>query len=216
MKYKYIFLDLDGTLTDSKEGILNCIKYALSKFGIEENDNNKLMKYAGPPLYVSFTTFNGFDDEKAKKAIEYYRERFATIGIFENRAYDGAEELLQKLTAAGRILVLATSKPLVYAEQIVKKYRLRPYLKFISGAELDGTRDSKTEVIEYAIEKTKITDRSKIIMVGDRRQDILAAKECGIASCGVRFGYAEEGELENAGADYIADDFDELYKILIQ
>lgn len=216
MKYKYIFLDLDGTLTDSKEGILNCIKYALSKFGIEENDNNKLMKYAGPPLYVSFTTFNGFDDEKAKKAIEYYRERFATIGIFENRAYDGAEELLQKLTAAGRILVLATSKPLVYAEQIVKKYRLRPYLKFISGAELDGTRDSKTEVIEYAIEKTKITDRSKIIMVGDRRQDILAAKECGITSCGVRFGYAEEGELENAGADYIADDFDELYKILIQ
>lgn len=216
MKYKYIFLDLDGTLTDSKEGILNCIKYALSKFGIEENDNNKLMKYAGPPLYVSFTTFNGFDDEKAKKAIEYYRERFATIGIFENRAYDGAEELLQKLTAAGRILVLATSKPLVYAEQIVKKYRLRPYLKFISGAELDGTRDSKTEVIEYAIKKTKITDRSKIIMVGDRRQDILAAKECGITSCGVRFGYAEEGELENAGADYIADDFDELYKILIQ
>ena len=216
MKYKYIFLDLDGTLTDSKEGILNCIKYALSKFGIEENDNNKLMKYAGPPLYVSFTTFNGFDDEKAKKAIEYYRERFATIGIFENRAYDGAEELLQKLTAAGRILVLATSKPLIYAEQIVKKYRLRPYLKFISGAELDGTRDSKTEVIEYAIEKTKITDRSKIIMVGDRRQDILAAKECGIASCGVRFGYAEKGELENAGADYIADDFDELYKILIQ
>ena len=216
MKYKYIFLDLDGTLTDSKEGILNCIKYALSKFGIEENDNNKLMKYAGPPLYVSFTTFNGFDDEKAKKAIEYYRERFATIGIFENRAYDGAEELLQKLTAAGRILVLATSKPLVYAEQIVKKYRLRPYLKFISGAELDGTRDSKTEVIEYAIKKTKITDRSKIIMVGDRRQDILAAKECGITSCGVRFGYAEEGELENAGADYIAEDFVELYKILIQ
>lgn len=216
MKYKYIFLDLDGTLTDSKEGILNCVKYALSKLGIEENDNNKLMKYAGPPLYVSFTTFNGFDDQKAKKAIEYYRERFATIGIFENRAYDGAEELLKKLTDAGRILVLATSKPRIYAEQIVKKYRLRPYLKFISGAELDGTRDLKTEVIEYAIKKTGITDRNKIIMVGDRKQDILAAKECGIASCGVRFGYAEKGELENAGADYIVNDFEELYKILIR
>jgi phosphoglycolate phosphatase len=216
MKYKYIFLDLDGTLTDSKEGILNCVKYALSKFGIEENDNNKLMKYAGPPLYVSFTTFNGFDDQEAKKAIEYYRERFATIGIFENRAYDGAEELLKKLTDAGRILVLATSKPRIYAEQIVKKYRLRPYLKFISGAELDGTRDLKTEVIEYAIKQTGITDRNKIIMVGDRKQDILAAKECGIASCGVSFGYAEKGELENAGADYIVNDFEELYKILIR
>ncbi len=216
MKYKYIFLDLDGTLTDSKPGIINCIKYALEKMGVEIPNEKELNKYVGPPLYVSFTQFNGFDDSRARQAIEYYRERFATTGIFENRAFDGAEELLQKLISNSRIPVIATSKPRVYADRIVKKYGLRPYIKMLSGAELDGTRDDKFEVIEYAIEKLEIEDKSKILMVGDREQDILASKKCGIDSCGVTFGYAENGELENAGADYIADNFEEIYKIAIQ
>lgn len=216
MKYKYIFLDLDGTLTDSKPGIVNCIKYALEKMGEPVPTEKELNKYVGPPLYVSFTTFNGFDDERAKLAIKYYRERFGTIGLFENRAFDGAEELLKKLTENARIPVLATSKPKVYADAIIKKYGLRPYFKVVSGAELDGTRDDKYEVIEYAIEQLKNPDRDKILMVGDRSQDILASKKCGIDVCGVTFGYAEDGELENAGADYLADNFDEIYKIAIQ
>lgn len=213
MKYKYIFLDLDGTLTDPKEGITNCIKYALSKLGIPEPSQAELNKYIGPPLYVSFTQYNGLSDSDAKRAIGYYRERFASVGIFENRVLDGAEELLQKLTDSSRICVVATSKPRVYADRIVKKFRLRPYLKMVSGAELDGTRDNKNEVIEYAIEKLGIKDRSKILMVGDRHQDIDGAKACGIDSCGVRFGYAEPNELEKAGADYIVPDFDALFEI---
>ncbi|MCI8520397.1 MAG: HAD family hydrolase [Clostridia bacterium] len=215
MKYKYIFFDLDGTLTDPQEGITNCVRYALEYYGINETDYSKLMRFIGPPLVYSFQEYYGFDKTKALEAVEKYRERFSSIGLFENKVYDGIYELLQTLTDSGHLLVLATSKPRVFAEKIMAKYRLRPYFKMISGSELDGTRNDKNEVIEYAIEKLGCP-RDKIIMVGDRKHDILGAKKCGVASCGVRFGYAEENELENAGADYIADTLDELLPILMQ
>ncbi len=215
MKYKYIFFDLDGTLTDPKEGIVNCVKYALEYYGINETDERKLMNFIGPPLVWSFANFYGFDEEKAREATEKYRERFATTGLFENRVYDGMEAALQKLTDSGHILVLATSKPKVFADRIMAKYRLRPYFKAVCGAELDGTRDNKNEVIEYAIEKVGAS-RDKIIMVGDRKHDIIGAKMCGIASCGVTFGYAEDGELEKAGADFIANNIDEMLEILMK
>lgn len=215
MKYKYIFLDLDGTLTDSKEGILNCVRYALEKMGAPIPDASELNKFIGPPLMVSFSEFCGFSPEDSRRAVTFYRERFSGIGIFENRVYDGAEEFLAKLTASSRIPVLTTSKPKVYADRIVVRYGLRPYLKLVVGAELDGTRDSKAEVIEYAIEKLGIEDRSRILMVGDRRQDIEGAKQCGIDSCGVSYGYAAPGELESAGAGRIAAGFNELYDMII-
>ena len=215
MRYKYIFFDLDGTLTDPQEGITNCVKYALESFGIRETDYSKLMRFIGPPLVYSFSEYYGFDKEKSLAAVAKYRERFADIGIFENRAYDGIETVLQKLVDTSHILVLATSKPKVFADRIMTKYRLRPYFKLICGSELDGTRNDKNEVIEYAIDKLQIP-REKIIMVGDRRQDIIGAKKCGIASCGVRYGYAEPDELENAGADYIAENLEELLEILMR
>lgn len=215
MKYKYIFFDLDGTLTDPQEGITNCVRYALEYYGINETDYSKLMRFIGPPLVYSFQEYYGFDKTKALEAVEKYRERFSSVGLFENKVYDGIYELLQTLTDSGHLLVLATSKPRVFAEKIMAKYRLRPYFKMISGSELDGTRNDKNEVIEYAIEKLGCP-RDKIIMVGDRKHDILGAKKCGVASCGVRFGYAEENELENAGADYIADTLNELLPILMQ
>ena len=215
MRYKYIFFDLDGTLTDPQEGITNCVKYALESFGIHETDYAKLMRFIGPPLVYSFSEYYGFDEEKSLAAVAKYRERFADIGIFENRAYDGIEEVLQKLVDTAHILVLATSKPKVFADRIMTKYRLRPYFKLICGSELDGTRNDKNAVIEYAIDKLQIP-RDKIIMVGDRRQDIIGAKKCGVTSCGVRYGYAEPNELEDAGADYIAENLDELLEILIR
>ncbi len=214
MRYKYIFFDLDGTLTDSKEGIIKSAQYALSCFGIEENDESRLMRFLGPPLLVSFSTFYGFDAEKSREAVTKYRERFSTVGIFENGAFDGIYDLLQALIDSGHILVVATSKPKVYADRILAKYRLRPYFKLVSGAELDGTRDNKDEVIEYAIEKLGC-ERKDVLMVGDRMHDILGAKKCGVASCAVRYGYAAESELEECEPDYIADDIDALYKILI-
>ena len=215
MRYKYIFFDLDGTLTDPQEGITNCVKYALESFGIHETDYSKLMRFIGPPLVYSFSEYYGFGEEKSLAAVAKYRERFAEIGIFENRAYDGIEEVLQKLVDTAHILVLATSKPKVFADRIMTKYRLRPYFKLICGSELDGTRNDKNKVIEYAIAKLQIP-RDKIIMVGDRRQDIIGAKKCDIASCGVRYGYAEPNELEDAGADYIAENLDELLEILMR
>lgn len=215
MKYKYIFFDLDGTLTDPQEGIINCVKYALEYYGIYENDYSKLMRFIGPPLVYSFHEYYGFDEEKSLEAVEKYRERFSTVGLFENRVYDGIYDMLQTLTDNGHILVLATSKPKVFADRIMAKYRLRPYFKLICGSELDGTRNDKDEVIEYAINKLECP-RDRTIMVGDRKYDIVGAKQCGIALCGVRFGYAEEGELEDAGADFIADDISDLLSLLMQ
>lgn len=215
MKYKYIFFDLDGTLTDPQEGITNCVKYALETFGIDETNYSNLMRFIGPPLVYSFSEYYGFDEEKSLKAVAKYRERFATVGLFENKVYDGIYDVLQKLTDSGHVLALATSKPKVFADRIMAKYRLRPYFKIICGSELDGTRNDKNEVIEYAIAKLGC-DREKVIMVGDRKHDIIGAKKCNIASCGVRFGYAEENELEEAGADFIADTLDDLLPILMQ
>lgn len=215
MKYKYIFFDLDGTLTDPQEGITNCVKYALEYYGIHETDYSNLLRFIGPPLIHSFRQYYGFDQEKALEAVAKYRECFSSVGIFENKVYEGIYDLLQALTDNGHILVLATSKPRIFAERIMAKYRLRPYFKLISGSELDGTRNNKDEVIEYAIDKLKCP-RNKIIMVGDRKHDILGAKKCHIVSCGVRFGYAEKGELETAGADYMADNLSELLQILMQ
>lgn len=215
MKYKYIFFDLDGTLTDPQEGITSCVKYALESFGIDETNYSNLMRFIGPPLVYSFSEYYGFDEEKSLKAVAKYRERFAATGIFENKVYDGIYDVLQKLTDSGHVLALATSKPKVFADRIMAKYRLRPYFKVICGAELDGTRNDKHEVIEYAIEQLDC-DRDKVIMVGDRKHDIIGAKRCNIASCGVRFGYAEEGELEEAGADFIADNLEDLLSILMQ
>lgn len=214
MRYKYIFFDLDGTLTDPKEGITKCVQYALEYFGIHENPDN-LTNFIGPPLVDSFMEFYKFPKDKALEAVEKYRERFSKIGIFENRVYDGVEDMLQKLVDTGHILVLATSKPKVFADIVVKKYRIRPYLKMVSGSELDGTRNNKDEVIEYALKKIGCP-RERTIMVGDRRQDIIGAKKCGIASCGVRFGYAEPGELEAAGADFIVDDMGGLLNLLMR
>lgn len=215
MKYKYIFFDLDGTLTDPQEGITNCVKYALESFGITETDHSKLMRFIGPPLVYSFCEYYGFDEEKSLRAVEKYRERFSSVGLFENRVYDGIYDVLQTLTDSGHVLVLATSKPKVFADRIMAKYRLRPYFKLICGSELDGTRNDKNEVIEYALSELGCP-RDRVIMVGDRKHDIIGAKKCGVASCGVRFGYAEEGELEKAGADFIAGDMEDMLNILMQ
>lgn len=215
MRYKYIFFDLDGTLTDPQEGITNCVKYALESFGITETDDSKLMRFIGPPLVYSFREYYGFDEEKSLRAVEKYRERFSSVGLFENRVYDGIYDVLQTLTDSAHVLVLATSKPKVFADRIMAKYRLRPYFKLICGSELDGTRNDKDEVIEYALSELGCP-RGKVIMVGDRKHDIIGAKKCGIASCGVRFGYAEEGELEKAGADFIAEDMEDMLNILMQ
>ena len=213
--YEYLFFDLDGTLTDPAEGITKSVEYALNKFGITVADRSELLCFIGPPLVDSFRDFFGFSDEDAARAVGYYREYFPEKGIFDNRVYDGIPELLAKLRAAGRTLVLATSKPEEFARRIMDKFDLARYFEFICGATFDGRISKKSEVIEYAIETAGITDRSAVLMIGDREHDVLGAKAAGVDSLGVLFGYGDRPELEGAGATYIADSVEELGKMLI-
>jgi len=212
--FQSILFDLDGTLTDAAPGITNSVKYALSKFGIHETDDNKLRKFLGPPLISSFMEFYGFSKEKAQKAVEYYREYFVPHGIFENEVYSGIPKLLQKLKADGKTLIIATSKPETFAVQIAEHFEIDSYFDLIAGSNLDNTRSKKAQVIEYALKTLGILDRSYAVMIGDREHDIKGAKKTGLRSIGVLYGYASPGELENAGADFTANSPEELYTII--
>ena len=216
--YNYILFDLDGTLTDPKLGITSCVQYALEKFGIEEPDRDKLEPFIGPPLLDSLRDFYGFDDEKAQQAIVYYRERFSTIGLFENEVYPGIPQMLEKLQRAGRHLAVASSKPTVFVTRILEHFGILRYFEVIVGSELDGTRVKKEEVVEEALRQllqdAVVEKRRDIVMVGDRKYDIEGAKAHGTASIGVAYGYAAEGELEEAGADVIVKTVEELKKVL--
>ena len=212
--FQSILFDLDGTLTDAAPGITNSVKYALSKFGIDETDDNKLRKFLGPPLISSFMEFYGFSKEKAQKAVEYYREYFVPHGIFENEVYSGIPKLLQKLKADGKTLIIATSKPETFAVQIAEHFEIDSYFDLIAGSNLDNTRSKKAQVIEYALKTLGILDRAHAVMIGDREHDIKGAKKTGLRSIGVLYGYASPGELENAGADFTANSPEELYTII--
>lgn len=213
--FDLILFDLDGTLTDPKEGITNCVKYALNHFGIHENDEATLLSFIGPPLYDSFRGLYGFSHDDANLAVEKYRERFSVTGIFENRVLDGAVEILKALKNAEKTTALATSKPLVFAERIVDKYGFSKYLDYVVGADLNGGINYKDEVINEVIRLAKPEDLSKVVIVGDRKHDILGAKKCGISSIGVKCGYAEENELENAGADFVFENLFEVQEFLL-
>lgn len=213
--YDIILFDLDGTLTDPGEGITNSVCYALKKYGIETPDRSQLYRFIGPPLAQSFEEFYGFTSEQAKEAVAYYREYYNEKGIFENKVYDGTAQMLAALCRAKKRLALATSKPEIYAGQILKYFALDSYFEVAAGSNLDGTRTKKDEVILYALESLHVTDRSAVIMVGDREHDILGAKKTGIASLGVLFGYGNYEELTKAGADLIAENVAEITKILL-
>ncbi len=202
--YQTILFDLDGTLTDPGLGITNSVAYTLEHYGIHVSERSELFKFIGPPLQYSFETFYHFSKEDAKAAVERYREYYREKGIYENALYDGMDKLLQSLHDSGRKLMVATSKPEEFALQILDYFDIKKYFSFVAGAGMDGTRGSKAEVIAYALEKGNVTDLSSAVMVGDREYDILGAKQMGLASIGVLFGYGTREELEAAGADYIA------------
>lgn len=211
---RYILFDLDGTLTDPAEGITNSVKYALSRYGIEVGDNSELNCFIGPPLTDSFEKYYGFSHEKAVEAVEVYREYFRPKGIFENKLYDGIPELLSRLKAEGKKLIIATSKPEVFANQIAEYFGFDCWFDLIAGSTLDGSRVKKHDVIENAIERFGITDRGECVMIGDRLHDIEGAKASGLMSIGVLWGYGSRDELEECGADRICESTHELFDII--
>ena len=203
-KYKYVLFDLDGTLTNPELGITSCVMYALEKFGIKVTDRKSLHSYIGPPLSHSFRNIAGLSAEDSELAVKYYRERFSTLGIYENEVYSGVPEILQTLKERGKILVLATSKPEEYAVEILRHFDLEKYFDFIAAATMDGSRSEKADVIAYALGLAGIFSVDEAVMVGDRSYDIMGAAENGMDSVGVLFGFGGRKELESAGATYLA------------
>lgn len=210
--YDIVLFDLDGTLTESGIGITRSVAYALRKQGIEETDQKKLDRFVGPPLIGAFMAFYGFTREQAVQAVEDYREYYAVTGIFENRVYDGVEELLRRLKAAGKCCVLATSKPEHFARKILDHFGLSQYFSCMTGATMDETRTGKAEVIACALER--LGKNGTAVMVGDREHDILGAKAHGLDSIGVLYGYGSREELEAAGADWIAETPEAILKFV--
>lgn len=214
---KNIFLfDLDGTLTDPGIGITNSVAYALAQYGIQAEDRTVLYPFIGPPLRESFMKFYGFSEEKAEEAVWKYREYFSDKGLFENEVYPGIKEMLGGLKNAGARLFVATSKPTGYSKQILDHFELSEYFEDIQGSTMDGSREKKADVIAYLLNVNHIQEKEEVIMIGDRRQDIDGAKENGLDSCGVLYGYGSRDELEEAQADYIAEDVEKLGKILAE
>lgn len=200
---KTVLFDLDGTIIDSGEGVTRCVQHALTSFGYGEQPREALNRFIGPPLHISFEEFYNMTPEEAQKAVAVYRERYREKGVFENELYDGVPELLKALYEREITLVLATSKPLVFAEQILGYLGLKQYFSHIIGSNLDNTMTDKAEVVACALRKTGVSDKSAAIMVGDRKFDIIGAKANGIASVGVLYGYGSKEEFEEAGADFI-------------
>lgn len=213
--YNYILFDLDGTLTDPGLGITNSVIYSLNKLGIEETDREKLYKFIGPPLFESYMKFYDFDKVTADRAVEIYREYFSVTGLFENEVYDGVEAMLDNIRARGIKTLVATSKPEIYAIKILKHFNLFDKFDFVAGATLDGERMKKADVIKYACDSFGIKDYSTCLMVGDREHDIIGAKEVGMRSCGVTYGFGSYDELFSNGANYIVNSPKGILDLLI-
>ena len=209
MKYKNILFDLDGTITDSKPGIVKGVQYALRCFGIDEPDLDKLTSFVGPPLYKSFMNYLECTEEEAKEVVECYREYYAETGLYENALYDGIDALLYQLKEAGYRIVLASSKPRIYVKRILSHFRVMRYFDIVEGSELDGTNTDKAELLAHMLEKWNLK-AEECVMVGDRKHDILGAKANGMDSIAVGYGYGSEDELSKAGPTYFFSTIEEL------
>lgn len=208
---KTVLFDLDGTLTDSGEGIINSVIFALEHFGLPIPSQEELRSFVGPPLGESFIR-HGIPADRAEEAIRVYRSRYIPTGMFENTPYPGIRELLETLKSEGYTLYVATSKPETMSVTILERFGLAPYFRRICGATADSTRSSKEDVIAYLLEQSGA--KEDMIMVGDTKYDVLGAKVHGIPAIGVSWGYGKVEEMENAGAAGIAHSMDELLGLI--
>lgn len=201
--YKHILFDLDGTLTDPAEGITKCIAYALESKGIQTADLNSLKALIGPPLKDSFMHTFGFEEKEAITCVDKYRERFSTVGLYENILFDRVPELLEQLKSRDYHIYLATSKPEIFAKKILSHFAIDQYFDFAGGSALDDSRPTKTSVIQYVMENTGLTDPQNCIMIGDRKHDLIGARETGMDAIGVLYGYGSRTELEQESPAYL-------------
>lgn len=213
MRFRTVFFDLDGTLTDPAPGITNSVSYALRSFGITPPPREELYPFIGPPLTQSFRKYYGFDEEKAQAALLKYREYFSVRGLFENEVYPGIPELLDELRAAGCRLIVASAKPEPYVIRILEHFGLADKFDFIGGNTMEETRGEKAQLIGYGFSSCPGACLPAA-MVGDRCYDMTGAIEAGVTPIGAAFGYGSEEELREAGAEEIAADVSALRAIL--
>ena len=215
----YILFDLDGTLTDPKEGITKSVRHALNHYGIQVDDLDTLTPFIGPPLTDSYKKYYGFSDEQAWEGVLVYREYFSERGWHENKEYPGIKEMLDALKKAGKVLLVATSKPEEFGRKILEYFGMAGYFDFIGGADMEETRVRKADVIRYVLEQYGL-DRTpetlaRCVMVGDRDHDVLGARECGMDCVGVLYGYGDRQEMDGCRPAWIAATVDELKDLLL-
>jgi phosphoglycolate phosphatase len=215
MHYQNILFDLDGTLTDPREGITRSIQYALAKLGVDEPDLQKLEHFIGPPLLQAFMQFYHFDEAKAWEAVNFYRERFKVTGLYENEVFEGVIELLQTLESQGRHLYVATSKPWEFAREIARHFDFAKHFKVIYGSELDGTRTNKVELIRHLLDEEGL-DPAQTLMIGDRKHDLIGAKANGLDVVAVGYGFGSREELEAEAPTYHFDTLAELHRAFLK
>ena len=208
--YKTYLFDLDGTLTDSQVGITNSLRYALSRMSITEADHIRLDKFIGPPLLESFKKHYNLTDNRARQAVAYYREYYAEKGIFENTVYEGIPAVLADLDRRGAKLILATSKASVYAQRVLEHFGLDRHFDGVYGSHFDLSRAAKTEIIADIVNETEHRAEGPFVMIGDHRDDVIGARENGMDSVAVTYGYGSEKELEEAQPTYIVHSVTEL------
>lgn len=214
-RYNTIFFDLDGTLSDSALGIIRCLQYSLEKVGIMETEIEKLRCFIGPSLTETYMEGYKMNEQEAMRATAFYRERFEREGIKENAMFEGVGEMLEALKKQQKTLVLATAKPTEHAKEIISYYQIDHYFTVIAGSNFDGTREHKGEVIEFALSQLENVDLERTLMIGDRKHDILGARENGIAAVGVSYGYGSMTELTESNPKKIVHSVAELNKLLV-
>lgn len=211
MRYNHILFDLDGTLTDPREGITKAVQYALGQHGIHVNDLSELESFIGPPLQATFTEKYHFSEAEAWEAVLSYREYYKDTGLYENEVYGGIRELLDMLLSQGRGLYVATSKPTVFAETVLEHFQLSGYFSMVCGSELDGTRSAKTEVIQHVLDTCRIQPPAAV-MIGDCKHDLIGARNCGIHSIAAGYGYGSEEELAACEPTYYYKTVEEMLR----
>lgn len=216
MAYKYVLFDLDGTLTDPKIGITKAAQYALKKFDIHIDNLDDLEKVIGPPLKESFSNFYGLSEMDSNKAIDYFRDYFKSKGIYENIPYSNIEELLTSLKDNDMHLAVATSKPTVFAKQILEHFKLIDFFEVVVGSNLDNTRTDKAEIIEEVLNQLSVIDLSEVIMIGDRKHDLIGARKRSVDSIGVTYGYGSLEELKEENPKFIVNNVSDIKDRILQ
>lgn len=214
-KYDVILFDLDGTLTNPERGLVSGFVYALSKLGVEYGDRASLKRFIGPPLHEEWQKEFGFTPDESSEAIRIFREYYDVFGWWDNEVYLGVRELLSELSAAGKLLAVATSKPEITAKRVISLFGLDNFFSFVGGASSSKTRDKKSEVIEYVLENLGVFHRSGCVLVGDRKYDAIGASVAGIDSIGILWGHGAREELETSGFTSIVNTTNELLQLLL-